>query len=132
MRYNYFYEEGEIMDENVNSFYKMPKKVWDILVAIMLVIAIAAVICECVFYFVYVKKPIRLAIGIVGIMSAFFMVLLLVYSYLPKVKKIWEEQKIQIMLQDPRNADLIAKYTSQNSQDEISEYEETIEEKDLK
>ena len=120
------------MDENVNSFYKMPKKVWDILVAIMLVIAIAAVICECVFYFVYVKKPIRLAIGIVGIMSAFFMVLLLVYSYLPKVKKIWEEQKIQTMLQDPRNADLIAKYTSQNSQDEISEYEETIEEKDLK
>ena len=119
------------MDENVNAFYKMPKKVWDILVAIMLVIAIAAVICECVFYFVYVKKPIRLAIGIVGIMSAFFMVLLLVYSYLPKVKKIWEEQKIQIMLQDPRNADLIAKYTSQNSQEEDSLDEESVEEKDL-
>ena len=119
------------MDENVNSFYKMPKKVWDILVAIMLVIAIAAVICECVFYFVYVKKPIRLAIGIVGIMSAFFMVLLLVYSYLPKVKKIWEEQKIQIMLQDPRNADLIAKYTSQSSQEEDSLYEDSTEEKEL-
>ena len=119
------------MDENVNAFYKMPKKVWDILVAIMLVIAIAAVICECVFYFVYVKKPIRLAIGIVGIMSAFFMVLLLVYSYLPKVKKIWEEQKIQIMLQDPRNADLIAKYTSQNSQEEDSLDKESVEEKDL-
>ena len=119
------------MDENVNAFYKMPKKVWDILVAIMLVIAIAAVICECVFYFVYVKKPIRLAIGIVGIMSAFFMVLLLVYSYLPKVKKIWEEQKIQVMLQDPRNADLIAKYTSQNSQEEDSLDKESVEEKDL-
>ena len=119
------------MDENVNSFYKMPKKVWDILVAIMLVIAIAAVICECVFYFVYVKKPIRLAIGIVGIMSAFFMVLLLVYSYLPKVKKIWEEQKIQTMLQDPRNADLIAKYTSQSSQEEDSLYEDSTEEKEL-
>ena len=119
------------MDENVNAFYKMPKKVWDILVSIMLVIAIAAVICECVFYFVYVKKPIRLAIGIVGIMSAFFMVLLLVYSYLPKVKKIWEEQKIQIMLQDPRNADLIAKYTSQNSQEEDSLDKESVEEKDL-
>lgn len=118
-------------EENVNSFYKMPKKVWDILVAIMLVIAIAAVICECVFYFVYVKKPIRLAIGIIGILSAFFMVLLLVYSYLPKVKQIWEEQKIQIMLQDPRNADLIAKYTSQHSKDEDSLYEETVEEKDL-
>ena len=118
-------------EENVNSFYKIPKKVWDILVAIMLVIAIAAVICECVFYFVYVKKPIRLAIGIIGILSAFFMVLLLVYSYLPKVRQIWEEQKIQIMLQDPRNADLIAKYTSQHSQDEDSLYEETVEEKDL-
>ena len=119
-------------EENVNSFYKMPKKVWDILVAIMLVIAIAAVICECVFYFVYVKKPVRLAIGIVGIMSAFFMVLLLVYSYLPKVKRIWEEQKIQIMLQDPRNQELIAKYTSQEPQNEESLYEENVEEKDLK
>ena len=118
-------------EENVNSFYKMPKKVWDILVAIMLVIAIAAVICECIFYFVYVKKPVRLAIGIIGIMSAFFMVLLLVYSYLPKVKKIWEEQKIQVMLQDPRNQELIAKYTSKDSQDVDSIDEESVEEKDL-
>ena len=119
------------MEENVNGFYKMPKKVWDILVAIMLVIAIACVICECVFYFYYIKKPIRLGIGIVGIISAFFMVLLLIYSYLPQVKKIWEEDKIEAMLQDPRNADLIAKYASKDSQ-EVDEVQfEDVEEKDL-
>lgn len=119
------------MEENVNSFYKMPKKVWDILVAIMLVVAIACVICECVFYFYYIKKPIRLGIGIVGIVSAFLMVLLLVYSYLPKVKKIWEEEKIEAMLQDPRNADLIAKYTSKDSDEDEEIGYEDVEEKDI-
>ena len=120
------------MDENVNAFYKMPKKVWDILVASMLIIAIVCVICECAFYFVRgIPKTTRLAIGIVGIISAFFMVLLFIYSYLPKVKKIWEEEKIQIMLHDPKNAELIAKFASQNSQEEDSLDEKSVEEKDL-
>ena len=119
-------------EKNVNAFFKMPKKVWDILVAAMLIIAIACVICECAFYFVRgIPKTTRLAIGIVGIISAFFMVLLFVYSYLPKVKMIWEEEKIQIMLHDPKNAELIAKYTSQNSQNVDSIDEESVEEKDL-
>ena len=119
-------------EEKVNPFYKMPKSVWDILVAIMLVIAIACVICECVFYFYVIKKPIKLGIGIVGIISAFFMVLLLIYSYLPGVKKVWDEGKVQAMLQDPANAELIAKYTSSKDskdveikdEDEIETYEE--------
>ena len=103
-----------------NAFYNLPKKVWDILVIIFMVVAIATVLCDGILFLYPVPRVAKLGVGLTGVASAFIVLLLLIYSYIPKVKAKWEAQRIESMVRDPRNAELIAKIQKDN-EDAIKE-----------
>ena len=110
-------------EEKTNPFYNLPKKVWDVLLIIFIAVAIVSILTDGILFLYRVERVVKLALGITGIISAFIVLLLMLYSYIPAVKSKWEKQKIDAMLNDPRNAEYIAKYT-QAKEDEVQKVEE--------
>ncbi len=112
-------------EEKNNPFYNFPKKVWEILLIIFIAIAIASILTDGILFLYRIERVVKLALGITGIISAFIVLLLLLYSYIPGVKNKWEKQKIEQMLNDPRNAEYIAKYAQASEETEDAEEENT-------
>ena len=110
-------------ETKTNPFYNLPKKVWDVLLIIFIAVAIVSILTDGILFLYRVERVVKLALGITGIISAFIVLLLMLYSYIPAVKTKWEKQKIDAMLNDPRNAEYIAKYT-QAKEDEVQKVEE--------
>jgi len=110
-----------------NAFYNLPKKVWDILVIVFMVIAIATILCDGLLFLYPVPRTTKLGVGLTGVVSAFIVLLLLIYSYIPKVKAKWDAQKIEQMINDPRNAEIIAKI----KKDKIVSNKETTSDEDF-
>ena len=90
---------------------------------IFIAVAIVSILTDGILFLYRVERVVKLALGITGIISAFIVLLLMLYSYIPAVKTKWEKQKIDAMLNDPRNAEYIAKYT-QAKEDEVQKVEE--------
>ncbi len=110
-------------DKKTNPFYNLPKKVWDVLLIIFIAVAIVSILTDGILFLYRVERVVKLALGITGIISAFIVLMLLLYSYIPAVKAKWEKQKIDAMLNDPKTAEYIAKYT-QAKEDEVQKVEE--------
>ena len=113
-------------DNKTNPFYNLPKKVWDVLLIIFIALAIVSILTDGILFLYRVEKVVKLALGITGIISAFIVLLLMLYSYIPAVKAKWEKQKIDAMLNDPRNAEYIAKYTQAKEETQEVEEDDTV------
>ena len=113
-------------DNKTNPFYNLPKKVWDVLLIIFIAIAIISILTDGILFLYRVERVVKLALGITGIISAFIVLLLMLYSYIPAVKTKWEKQKIDAMLNDPRNAEYIAKYAQAKEETQEVEEDDTV------
>ena len=113
-------------DNKTNPFYNLPKKVWDVLLIIFIAVAVISILTDGILFLYRVERVVKLALGITGIISAFIVLLLMLYSYIPAVKTKWEKQKIDAMLNDPRNAEYIAKYAQAKEETQEVEEDDTV------